>query len=80
MIRAVELGLFVLPFVLFAVWWFLGKTASRGLVWTAVVGLAVMAAYLAWYGLSRSMDREETYVPAHLEHGQIVPGRGVMPP
>ena len=70
----IELGAFALPFGLYALWLRLGgrrMEPSRATLSLAVVGIACMLAGALYYGLSRSLDRGERYVPAHLENGEI---------
>jgi hypothetical protein len=73
--------LFLLPFLLYAVWLFLRQTTP----WTrdnwdqtvvstlALLGLAVAVAGMLAFGLFA--DRHlGAYVPAHIENGVVVPG------
>ncbi len=75
--RWVEVVLFLAPFLLYAAWRVAAAKARPELVWWALgaVGAAVVAT--VWLGLAHRLDRGQTYVPAHLENGQIVPGHGV---
>ena len=79
MLRVVEILFFLAPFALFAARVFLGKRASAQAMWTIVGGLLLLAAATVWYGLERSLPRDDTYVPAHIENGRIVQGHGVPP-
>ena len=75
MIWLLEAGALALPFVLYALWLRLGGrhlTPSRGTLVLALVGIACMLAGGLYYGLSRSLDRGERYVPARIEDGRIV--------
>ena len=70
----IELGAFALPFGLYALWLRLGGRRvepSRATLSLAVVGILCMVVGAVYYGLSRSLDRGERYVPAHLEDGRI---------
>lgn len=70
----IELGAFALPFLLYYFWLRLGgrrAEPSRATVSLAFVGIACMLAGGLYYGLSRSLDRGQPYVPAQLENGQI---------
>lgn len=67
-----EAALFAAPFLLYALWLRLGgrrlapSTATLSL---AAVGVACGVAAAAWYGLGRSLDRGERYVPARVTEG-----------
>ncbi|HEX3349640.1 MAG TPA: DUF6111 family protein [Acetobacteraceae bacterium] len=79
MLRFVEVGLFFCPFALYGLWVFLGRSFSARFMWIAVTGLTVLAVATIWYGLARSLPPQDRYVPAHIENGHIVQGRGVAP-
>lgn len=72
--------LVVLPFAAYLAWLRYGDPGPgqpRPLV-LALIGLVVACgvAAAAWYGFSRSMERDTVYVPARLgEDGSIEPGR-----
>lgn len=78
--RWAELLLFLAPFALYAAWRLAAARAQPGIIWGVIVAIAVLAAGTVWLGLSRRLERGETYVPAHLEDGRIVPGHGVPVP
>ena len=74
-----EFSLFALPFLAYLGWWrLLGRKAghepSRRLVMLAAIGVGCALAGAVYYGLSRSMDRGQTYVPARIEGGAIIRG------
>ncbi len=75
--RWAELALFLSPFALFAVWWLAAKWARPDLVWPVVAAVAVLAVATIWFGLSRRLDRGQTYVPAAMVDGRVVAGHGV---
>jgi hypothetical protein len=77
--RWAEVSLFLLPFVLFAAWRVAAATARPAVVWGTVAAVAALAVGVVWLGLSRRLDRDAVYVPAHLEGGRIVEGHGVAP-
>ena len=79
MLRLVEIGLFLSPFALYALWLLVGRRFSARFMWIAVLTLATLSAATIWYGLSRSLPREDRYVPARIENGRIIPGHGVAP-
>ena len=84
MIRiALNYGLpFLLPFGAYACFVMLTRrAAARGIqwqeapwVWLAISGLGLVIAGLVATGLMTGTDPHGTYVPPHLEGGQIVPG------
>ncbi|MDA8249556.1 MAG: DUF6111 family protein [Rhodospirillales bacterium] len=75
--RWAELALFLSPFVLYAAWRLAAARAQPALLWGAVAAVTVLATATLWFGLARRLERGETYVPAQLEDGRIVPGHGV---
>ena len=77
--RWMEVSLFLAPFILFAAWLVAARRAQPALVWPAVAMIALLAAGTVWFGLSRRLDRGQSYVPAHWADGRIVPGHGVPP-
>jgi hypothetical protein len=79
MLRAVDLGLFLVPTALFLAWLVLGRVATRRFVVAAVAAVAVLGALAVVYGQWRSMPGGDAYVPARLENGLIVPGHGAVP-
>lgn len=77
MLRAVDLGLFLVPTALFLAWLLLGRVATGRFVAAAVLAVAALGTFTVIYGEARSIPNGERYVPARLEHGRIVPGHGV---
>jgi hypothetical protein len=77
MLRFVEIGMFAAPFALYAVWLMVGRRLDSRMFWIAVIGLSVIGAGTVWFGLERSLPPDAVYVPAHIEDGRIVQGRGV---
>lgn len=83
MTRAIfgELLLFLLPFVLFALYLVLQRRNpfhwphwSDKTVWLVIAGL--MCAILALVYTGVTADRESgAYVPSHVENGRVVPGQ-----
>jgi len=78
MLRLGELALFLSPFILFAIW---HLSAARGYptqatVTAAAFALLVMLGMLLWYTRETALPSGETYVPARLENGRVVPGHG----
>jgi cytochrome bd-type quinol oxidase subunit 2 len=83
MTRAViqELLLFLLPFVLFAIYLVILRRNplvwshwSKQSVWLAIAGLAFVVVSLVAAGLLA--DRQTgAFVPTHMENGRVVPGR-----
>ena len=79
MLRLVEIGLFLSPFALYALWLLVGRRFSARFMWIAVGCLATLSAATIWYGLTRSLPPQDRYVPARIENGRIVQGHGVAP-
>jgi len=77
----VEILLFLLPFGAYALWRRFNPSAepSSRFLALALIGIALGLAGAVWYGLSRSMDRSATYVPARLDGDHIEPGRAEPP-
>ena len=81
---AIILGLlfFAAPFLLYTLWWRLsGAQGAKGPpVIALALGLLGVAAALAGalhFGLSRSFERGEAYVPARISpEGQVIRGEG----
>jgi hypothetical protein len=80
MLRFSEIGLFLVPFVLYGTWLVLGARTPPALVWSAVALIVLLAVGTVWFGLANRLDRGEKYVPAQVVDGQIVEGHGVAPP
>ena len=76
MLRLAEIGLFLLPFAMYALWRVLGARSTPFVLWGTLACVLALAGITAWYGLSRALPRGEAYVPARLEDGHIVPGHG----
>ncbi len=73
--RWAELALFLVPFVLYAAWRVAAAQARVALAFGAVaVALAVFAAGMIWFDVSRKLSPAQTYVPARIVGGEIVPG------
>ncbi len=74
--------LFALPFLAYLAWWHLkgrksGHEPSQRILMLAAIGVACGVAGAIYYGLSRSFERGEKYVPARIEGGVITPGEGM---
>ena len=80
MLRFDEIGLFLVPFVLFVVWRILGARTPAWLVWAAVVAVVAMAAGTVWYGLDMRTSPDSVYDPAQLQNGRIIPGHADKSP
>jgi formate-dependent nitrite reductase membrane component NrfD len=77
-IYLLNLLLFLLPFLAYAIWRRYNPQAEPDprIVVLGLIGIGLGLAAATWYGLSVSMDRDTVYIPAYLdEHGRIVPGR-----
>jgi hypothetical protein len=77
MLRAAEIGLFLAPFGLYLLWRFLAPRVRPAVLWIGMVFVVGLAGVAIGYGLKERMDPHARYVPAHVEDGRIVPGRGV---
>jgi hypothetical protein len=59
----------VLPFALYLAWRRFGPNSgepSSGMVIALLLGVGLMLSGAVWFGVSRSFERGETYVPARL--------------
>ncbi|MBN8891599.1 MAG: hypothetical protein BGP12_08385 [Rhodospirillales bacterium 70-18] len=75
MIGVAEVALFLLPFVLFALWRVLAPHASRLALALALAAVAGVALGAAWVARRDRMGWHQPYVPAvTLPDGTIVPG------
>jgi MYXO-CTERM domain-containing protein len=77
--RYVEIALFLIPFVIFAVWRMTataGGGPSRRVVATSVGLLALVLAALLWFHQQGAVPSGAAYVPATLQNGRIVPAHG----
>ncbi len=77
MLRAVDLGLFLVPSALLLAWLLLGRVATGRFVAAAVLAVTALGALTVIYGEARSIPNGQRYVPARLQNGRIVPGHGV---
>jgi hypothetical protein len=83
MTRAVleEILLFLIPFALYALWLVARRKTPFARVhwdgnvpWLVIAGLAVATGWLLFTGIFAERHLGG-YVPAHMENGQLVPGR-----
>lgn len=82
MIRRIlfETLLFLLPFVLYGVYWRLSKRSETAPAaahpWSVlfISGLVLVAASFVIWGVTEGSGRQGVYVPPHLENGRVVPG------
>jgi hypothetical protein len=79
MLRFSEIGLFLVPFALYATWLVLGRRTPPLLVWGALALTLAMGVGTVWFGLANRLGRNESYVPAAVVDGHLVPGHGVAP-
>jgi hypothetical protein len=75
MLRAAEIGLFLAPFGLYLLWRFLSPKVKPAILWIGMVFVVALAGIAIGYGLKERMDPHARYIPAHIEEGQIIPGR-----
>jgi hypothetical protein len=79
--RLIEILLFLTPFVGFAVWR-LVVPSERPPIWlvTGAAGFVlVMLALLIWLRARDASDSQQSYVPAQMLDGRIVPGHAATP-
>lgn len=71
-----ELLLFLLPFAAYGLWRRMNPQAQPSTILLVLAGCGVllMLGGAAWYGTTRSLPRDSTYVPAQLDGGRIEPG------
>jgi hypothetical protein len=72
-----EAALFMVPFALFAVWRLSASLARPYLAWGALTTVLALAIGAVLFGLSRRVSPHDSYVPAHMVDGKIIPGQGV---
>ena len=72
----VELLLFLAPFAAYGLWRKLNPDAEPSTILLVLAGIGVVLtlAGAVWFGLSRSMPPDTSYVPAHLECDRVAPG------
>ena len=75
--RWAEVLLFFTPFLLFAAWRVSVAYARPSLAWGALGAALVLVGVTAFFGLQRRAPATDTYVPARILDGTIVPGRDV---
>ena len=75
--RLIEIALFLVPFGAFIVWRFLAAQPgpAPAVIGSAAAGLALLAAALVWFAVREGARPNSVYVPAHMEDGQVIPGR-----
>ncbi|WP_270938019.1 hypothetical protein [Falsiroseomonas oryzae] len=75
MAAVIAVLLTLLPFALYLAWRRYGPSSgepSSGMVIALLLGVGLMLGSAVWFGLSRSFDRGESYVPATLGPGGTV--------
>jgi hypothetical protein len=79
MLRVVEVGLLLAPFVAFVVWRVFDSSGgpSNLVLGLAALGVLVLAAGLFLLVGTEGLRRGQVYVPATVKDGQIVPGHAV---
>jgi Family of unknown function (DUF6111) len=81
MTRAIEILLFLAPFVGFGVWRFI-VPSDRPPVWLiagSIGFVALMLIALIWVREQDAADGDQTYVPAQLRDGRVVPSHAAPP-
>jgi len=76
MLRLVELGLFLAPFVLFIAWRLTATDTgpSLRLLVGAICVLIAVAGALVWLSEDAALPPGATYAPARFQDGRIIPG------
>ena len=76
MLRALEILLIALPLILFLIWWRIAQLGGprRGVLLRMAAAVAVLAAALIWFGLSRHLPNGAVYHPAEWRNGNVVGG------
>jgi len=76
--RFIEIALFLAPFIVFAVWRMTTPLAvpSPRLIAASAVALVLLLASLLWLHQEGAVPPGESYVPATLQDGRVVPAHG----
>ncbi len=77
MLRFGEIGLFVLPFALLALWRLVAPHVRPAVLWAGTGALLLLGGSVIFYGLHERLGPHERYIPAHIEDGRIIEGTGV---
>jgi hypothetical protein len=77
---AFDVLLFLLPFVLYGLYWrFSAKAGERSTThpwnYLLISGLVLVAAILVFWGVTEGAGQQGIYVPAHVENGRVIPGQ-----
>lgn len=82
MSRAIEIILFLTPFVAFAAWrlWFPSPLPPLGLVYAMATFVGLMLTGLLWVSHREARDAHQAYVPAVMRDGRIIPGHPATSP
>ncbi|HEX4369149.1 MAG TPA: DUF6111 family protein [Rhodopila sp.] len=82
MSRAIEIILFLTPFLAFAAWrlWFPSPLPPPGLVYALAVFVVLLLGSLLWTTHLEATDAHRTYVPAFVQDGQVIPGHSAASP
>ena len=77
-----DVVLFLLPFLLYAIYWrvlgyAVAQRKERAHPWTflTAAGLLLVILSFVWWGLTSGEPTTGAYVPPHLEDGEVVPGQ-----
>jgi hypothetical protein len=72
--RWAEIGLFLSPFVLYAIWRLVSLRLRPAAMTAATAAVVALVAFTVWYGFAERAG-PGAYVPAHLQDGRVVPGQ-----
>lgn len=82
-----DIVLFLLPFFLYGMYWkAIGRAAAQDSArvhpWTILTasGLVLVILSFVWWSFVSDETTEGTYIPPHLENGEVVPGAFVPAP
>lgn len=76
--RLTELLLFLAPIAAFIAWRLTAGVGgpSRTFVFTTAAALIVLGGMLVWFSHEHALPPGTSYVPAHVEDGRVIQGRG----
>ena len=77
MLRFTEIGLFLVPFALFAAWRIMGPRLPATVFWGGLALTGAMAGATVWFGQANKLETGEAYAPARLENGVVIGGHGI---
>jgi len=81
MLRLLEVALFAVPVILYAIWRFSAAEGGPPPRVIVLVGIAVLAlaTFLFWFAGEGEMAPSAIYVPPQMRDGQLIPGHADPP-